>query len=312
MRFIDSNDIEKDWYINPLFIIRSNKKEIFPYEELDNELLSNAYVARKIGQNRSQVHVEEDLNENDRKIHTPQINPESLFQFPFNAKREDLETRSKMRLGKRKKSSNAFGSSGNMNEFKLQINRVVIRQKVIQKRKLPMIIQRKEIKPSTKEEHREDNKPNLPPDLKTKPSFNTKEEVKKVNVEKAKNLKSTIGKPKPAWGAPVRKNKVTSNELRFQYDKNYRLALQENMMVNASMNIESNKSKSIISTDSIQQSKDDQTLSNDDNIPTPKAKKTTKGVTVKPVKAYEEPVIINPRPRPIFATPDFYLVRYTC
>eukprot|EP00826_Nyctotherus_ovalis_P014188 TRINITY_DN13928_c0_g1_i10.p3 TRINITY_DN13928_c0_g1~~TRINITY_DN13928_c0_g1_i10.p3 ORF type:complete len:224 (-),score=65.91 TRINITY_DN13928_c0_g1_i10:1500-2171(-) len=217
-----------------------------------------------------------------------------------------------MRLGKRKKSTNAFGSSGNMSELQLHINRVVIRQKVMQRRKLPMIIQKKEPKFSTKEDTRENPKAALP--VEVKPQCDIKEEVK------GKSLKSTLGKPRPVWGAPLRKSKVTSNELRFQYDKNNRLVLQEKLMVNASMNLESNKSKSTVPSDSSAvQSKDDQTLpiatisnessSREDDLVSPKVKKCAKKAVMpaKPVRVPEEPVI-NPRPRPVFASPDFYLV----
>lgn len=310
---VDSNDIEKEYYFNPL-LIRSNKKGVFPFDDFDSEPYCNAHLVRRMGANCSQAHVEDELGENGRKIRTPQVNPESQFQFPFNAKapREDLETRSRVRLGKRKKSTNVFGSSGNMSELQLHINRVVIRQKPVQRRKLPMIIQKKELKVSTKEDSRENPKATLPAEA--KPQCDMKEEVK------GKTLKSTLGKPRPVWGAPLRKGKVTSNELRFQYDKSNRLALQEKLMVNASMSLESHKPKSIVSSNSsAAQSKNDQTLplltssnessGKEDDVVSPKIKKCAKKAVIpaKPVKMPEEPVI-NPRPRPVFATPDFYLV----
>ena len=93
----DSHNLEDDNGTNPLFIIRSNQKALFPYNVLESELLSNGHLINK---NYFQPHNDDESN---RYIQTPQINLEGQFQFPFNIKslgQKELQDESDIRYNR--------------------------------------------------------------------------------------------------------------------------------------------------------------------------------------------------------------------
>jgi len=195
--------------LNPAFAIRNHRQIFFPNNELENDLIISPYIEK----------IEAAKNENERRTQTPQIDLKALFHFPFNERTRTKDPHEEEKFLLRKRYKEEFNTSESRHNFKLYIHRVAIRQKVIQKKKLPMILQ-KELQSNLSEE-----KPKLVLTTIPKPSLDPKSNLLRWNKSlPPKNLN------RPMWNAPIKKSKVTSNEIRFQYDKKNRQTLENNSL----------------------------------------------------------------------------------
>lgn len=269
-RLEDCVGVFKDGCFNPALAVRNNQPAVFYHNEFENDLIISPYVEKK---DFSQIllEAEGDKDESERRTQTPQVNLKALFHFPFNggARAKNVhEEQERFFLRKRRKDE--FNLSESKHNFKLYIHRVAIWQKEPPKRKLPMIIQ-KQLQNNISEE-----KPKLILSTIPKPSLEAKTNILHWN-------KSLPPKKidRPLWNAPARKSKVTSNEIRFQYDKKHRQILEK------SMEMVKNAPRT---------------------SPPPKARSNHRiSAPLKPPK--EEAATAVPRPRSIFVAPDYYMVR---
>ena len=249
--------------------IKNCKQVLFPYN-LDDSTFSKVYVVN----NNSLIHAE-DVNEISRNIHTPQAKLSSIFQFPYNAKPLPLKDSDNETMHYEKHLDN-----GHKSNFKLYIQKVPIQPKIMKQRKLPVIKQA---------------------------AFKTYNPT--IDEAKNKLVQENNGSAKPMFGIPAKKRQ-TSNELRFRYDKSIRALFDHK---NIKSNAPDNKKVMLSVEESINTSLiKDELLHSINEVPSHNLKVKKHRKKVSPIKQQkvikEEPVIINPKPRPVFAGPDFYLV----
>jgi hypothetical protein len=240
--------------------------------------ISEEYFIDDGNLNKSQVNSGEKVNEPERRTQTSQPNSEALIQFPYIAKSKPNE----ITVTPHKLSNNSFDTK---NEFSLQIHRVVIRHKILQKKKLPMIIHKKS---------------SLKPQKSSSGEGKLSVLKSKTEVKDKHSLNSRSGKIENG-GTSCKDN--SSSEVKCEKQIEYKLSARQDINFYKRSPLPYNRSlkKEMLPQAAL--------LSE----PMMKQKKRRRKKRVSPIKKekVQEAVVTVPKPRPVFVSPEFYFVVYS-
>jgi len=257
----DFNKLNKDEIYQALLMHRKYRPSVLQRDYP----ISEDYFMDSANLNRSHMHSSEGVNEPGRRTQTSQANSEAFIQFPHLAKN---------------KANDSFETK---KEFSLQIHRVVIRHKILQKKKLPMIMHKKSS---------------------LRPLKSASDEGKLLASKSKREAKdkcspnSRSGKIEN-WGTSCKD--ANSNKVKCEKEIEPKLSARQDIIPSKKFSPSYNR---LAKKEALPQA-----LLAEPVVKDKKRGRKKRTSIIKQTKVPES-VIIVPKPRPVFASSDFYLV--TC